>query len=97
MNDIQPFISPTDFYLPGTLFLAICIGITIRYTYRYLVFRAIDRDGYSSPQLQAFHLRKLEDERGKIITSTRKQALIALASLAGSLSLAVLVVPTWSF
>ncbi|OEC64042.1 hypothetical protein A7D21_33680 [Pseudomonas sp. AP19] len=97
MNDVQPFISPADVDMPGTFCLAICICITIRYTYRYLVFRAIDRYGYSSPQLQASHLRRLAGERGKIITSTRKQGLIALASLTGFLCLAIYVVPTWSF
>lgn len=96
MNDVQPLISPEVVYLGGTICLAICVLLTIRYTYRYLVFKSIDREGYSSPELQAFHLREQAREKGKIITSTRKQGLIALASLAGSVWLAIYVVPTWS-
>jgi hypothetical protein len=97
MNEVQPFISSADASLAGTFCLAICILLTIRYTYRYLVFKSIDRDGYSSPDLQAFHLREQAREQGKIITSTRKQGLIALAGLTGSLCLAFYFVPTWSF
>lgn len=96
MNDVQPFISPEVVHLAGTLCLAICIFFTIKYAYRYQVFKTIDRDGYSSPKLQALHLRKLEHERGMIITSTQKQGLIALISLAASVCLAIYVVPMWS-
>lgn len=96
MNDVRPFISPEVVYLGGTLCLAVCVFFTIKYAYRYLVFKIIDREGYISLELQALHLREQERERGMILTSTRKQGLIALASLAASVYLAIYALPTWS-
>lgn len=85
-DKVTPFISPGFAQLIGVLIIALGVLITLRYAYRYYVFRLIDREGFHDPELQAMHLQMQREEAGKLITRTQLQLLICVAAAVATLA-----------
>jgi hypothetical protein len=79
-DQVSPLVSHSTANTMGCVVLALGVFITLRYAYRYYMFRKIDREGFHDPELQEMHLQMQKEEEGHLLTQTRLQLVICIAS-----------------
>ncbi|MDP5168580.1 hypothetical protein [Pseudomonas syringae] len=79
-DQVTPLLTPVLAACVGGITISLGIVITLRYGYRYYMFRKIDSEGFDDPDLQALHLQMQKEEVDSLLTRTSQQLVISIVS-----------------